>query len=363
MEKSDKPHEYFEIITHLEDIYCTANDAIEKIHVPRYNDFTKRFEKIYKQKPKYFVRAPGRVNLIGEHIDYMDYGVLPMAIEQDCLMGFITTNEPFIELNHIQSAIFPSETFSNDPHQKFSEIHKYSNYFLAGYKAALIDSGITEFQGLKILISGNVPLAAGLSSSSALTVCSTLLTLVANGLQKNKKKTEFVERIIKYERMCAIAGGGMDQTISCLGEKGKAFFIEFNPIRAVPVILPNEYCFVVANSLTPSPKLLTLGTRYNKRVVECILAIEILRTKLNIKENIVLNTFRDLQNFLDYTFEDMTNLIKEHLENKPYTIANLEKILNAPLIKKVVRIPNADLVINSNSEFFPYKSVFIIFDF
>jgi galactokinase len=62
----------------------------------------------------------------------------------------------------------------------------------------------------------------------------------------------------------------MDQTISIMGEKGTATLIDFVPcIKTTKVAIPESACLVIANSCTPSPKLLTLGTRYNKRVVEC----------------------------------------------------------------------------------------------
>lgn len=60
----------------------------------------------------------------------------------------------------------------------------------------------------------------------------------------------------------------------------KAKFIEFNPkLSATDINIPSSICFVIANSLTPSPKLLTVGTRYNKRVVECRFALIILTIK------------------------------------------------------------------------------------
>mmetsp|Transcript_25869 Transcript_25869/g.19509 ORF Transcript_25869/g.19509 Transcript_25869/m.19509 type:complete len:91 (-) Transcript_25869:663-935(-) len=81
--------------------------------------------------------------------------------------------------------------------------------------------------------------------------------------------------------MAGTACGGMDQTISLMAEKGKAKLIEFKPeMKAFDVQLPKDLCLVVSNSLTPSPKLLTVGTRYNKRVVECRFGVTILALKL-----------------------------------------------------------------------------------
>lgn len=82
------------------------------------------------------------------------------------------------------------------------------------------------------------------------------------------------------ERMAGTACGGMDQTISIFGEKNIAKLIEFNPsLKAIDVRIPESVSLVIANSLTPSPKLLTVGTRYNKRVVECRFGLYILALK------------------------------------------------------------------------------------
>jgi N-acetylgalactosamine kinase len=82
---------------------------------------------------------------------------------------------------------------------------------------------------------------------------------------------------VQAERMAGTACGGMDQTISIFAELNKAKLIEFNPsLKAIDVSVPSSVSLVIGNSLTPSPKLLTVGTRYNKRVVECKFGLFIL---------------------------------------------------------------------------------------
>ena len=86
--------------------------------------------------------------------------------------------------------------------------------------------------------------------------------------------------------MAGTACGGMDQTISIFAELNKAKLIEFNPkLRAIDVTVPESVSLVIANSVTPSPKLLTVGTRYNKRVVECRFSLLIICLKLGIAES------------------------------------------------------------------------------
>ena len=81
--------------------------------------------------------------------------------------------------------------------------------------------------------------------------------------------------------MAGTACGGMDQTISIFAEKNIAKLIEFNPkLKAIDVKVPESVSLVIGNSITPSPKLLTVGTRYNKRVVECRFGLTIIALRL-----------------------------------------------------------------------------------
>ena len=100
---------------------------------------------------------------------------------------------------------------------------------------------------------------------------------------------------ISSERNAGTACGGMDQTISIMGEKGTAKLIDFVPeIKTTSVKVPDSVCLVIANSCTPSPKLLTLGTRYNKRVVECrfaVAAMALKAGKINNFEECTYKTF------------------------------------------------------------------------
>ena len=106
--------------------------------------------------------------------------------------------------------------------------------------------------------------------------------MVASACVFGQKDQALLNRIIEFERAMGVSCGGMDQTISLLGKEGKALYIEFDPIVTEDIDLPDNIEFVIANSLTESPKLNTLGTRYNKRVCECKLAIELLCSKLGI---------------------------------------------------------------------------------
>lgn len=69
------------VLTQLTDAYHDTNGNIKSKHIPRLRNLTNRFKQLYGAEPAFFCRAPGRVNIIGEHIDYCGYSVLPAAIE------------------------------------------------------------------------------------------------------------------------------------------------------------------------------------------------------------------------------------------------------------------------------------------
>ena len=106
-------------------------------------------------------------------------------------------------------------------------------YLWAGYRAAVEDTN--TLVGIKVLVSGNVPIAAGLSSSSSLVVCSGIMSLFANNQSPSIDKFSFVDKLIVCERQLGTACGGMDQSISLMGDKDKALYIQFNPLKTEPV--------------------------------------------------------------------------------------------------------------------------------
>jgi galactokinase len=99
----------------LEDIYSNDENAIKEKHEPRYANLLKRFKDYYKAMPTHYIRAPGRVNIIGEHIDYCGYSVLPAAIEQDFVMAILLDDSEEITMANIDSVTFPAKTITTDP--------------------------------------------------------------------------------------------------------------------------------------------------------------------------------------------------------------------------------------------------------
>ena len=223
----------------------------------------------------FVVRAPGRVNLIGEHIDYSGYSVLPMAISQDVLISVEKESQPNSDAIHVFSEGYDAQTFPSDPESPLSSDFSYSHYCHAGYKGAfdfMKSQGVSRppIIAMSWRIQGTVPHSAGLSSSSALVVASCLATLTAHGIDITPSQLASVS--CACEKYVGTCGGGMDQAASCLCEEGVALHIEFNPLRSAKVALPPGGVFVISHSLSEAAKAIAPEKRFNKRAAEVRLA-------------------------------------------------------------------------------------------
>jgi len=268
----------------IKEIYPEAAVASQK---ERWESLLARFEELYGEPPSFVARSPGRVNLIGEHIDYNLYDVLPMAVNVDVLIASAPSSDPKeFRLENVNAERFTSRQFRTTEDGEVdidASVLDWANYFKAGLRGAtklLQDThGIRAPAGMKVLVDGTVPPGGGLSSSSAFVCATALSTMVANGVTAVNKKS-LVEVAIISERAVGVNGGGMDQSASVFSERGSSTLVSFTPaLHATPVAFPDIYpplVFLVANSFVAADKHVTAPVCYNLRVVECTLAAAVL---------------------------------------------------------------------------------------
>ncbi|KAK1771397.1 ribosomal protein S5 domain 2-type protein [Phialemonium atrogriseum] len=278
----------------LQDIY--NQDALASQGV-RWNHLLSRFQSIYGHQADFVSRSPGRVNIIGEHIDYSLYSVLPMAITADALLAVSTDTKPTkesafkVQIANVQDAKFPSHEFEipYDAVDIDATVHEWTNYFKSGLRGALEllrrkHGADFKLKSMQILMDGTVPAGGGLSSSAAFVSASALAVMIANG-ETEVDKTELTELAIVSERAVGVNSGGMDQSASVFSERGSALFVSFSPkLTARPVYFPKtdpELTFLIAQSFVAADKHVTGPIHYNLRVVECSLAAAYLNAVLN----------------------------------------------------------------------------------
>lgn len=205
------------IANSLEDIYTSDALPTQK---KRWNNLLTKFESTYGHQPEFVSRSPGRVNIIGEHIDYSLYSVLPMAITADTIIA-VSTHLPApkegtfrIQIANVQDSKFKAREF-DIPYDQVdidATVHEWTNYFKSGLRGALELLRKKHGQDFKpksmqILMDGTVPAGGGLSSSAAFVTASALAVMAANGEQTVDKK-ELTELAIVSERAVGVNSGG-----------------------------------------------------------------------------------------------------------------------------------------------------------
>src|SRR2546429_6920705 len=205
------------------------------------------------------VRAPGRVNLIGEHIDYCGLPVLPMAIGRSVRMSFRPRANRETRLVNRDPRFAPSVFTVND-RIPAAPAGDWSNYARAAAQA--LAQRFPDLRGVDALVQSDLPIAAGLSSSSALVVAMALALLHANGV--TVPALELMELLAQGERYVGTAGGGMDQSIILGAQAGCASRIDFRPLRLTPTVVPADWRVIVAWSLLPAPQPRGAGQAYNE---------------------------------------------------------------------------------------------------
>ncbi len=216
--------------------------------------------------------APGRVNLIGEHTDYNGLPVLPIAIDRAVRVEFRVTDDPEVRLRS-PVARFAPLTFQLKRPIEAAEQGDWSNYVRAAARG-LMEHGVELRRGIEGTVSGDVPIASGLSSSSALVVASALALLKANGVGVGSggasiSRLDLAALLARAERFVGLEGGGMDQAACLHGVEGHALRIEFEPLRVTPVAVPDGWRWVVASSLVRAEKSAGAREAYNARAREC----------------------------------------------------------------------------------------------
>jgi galactokinase len=205
-----------------------------------------------------FVSVPGRINLIGEHIDYHGLPVLPMALQRRVGAAFRRRDDRRIR------AISPSygeRQFCLCPNPEPGPPGDWANYLKAAMQIAASRWELTA--GIDAAIASNLPPAAGLSSSSALLVAFTLALLEANGFHPTA--AELMEILPDGEQFVGTRGGGMDHAAVLACQSGCALLIHFDPLRLEAIPVPSDWSFLVAHSLTTAEKSGAVNAEYNAR--------------------------------------------------------------------------------------------------
>lgn len=218
-----------------------------------------RFRELYRSEPA-IVRAPGRVNLIGEHTDYNDGFVMPAAIDFHTWVA--VAPRPDRQL-HVSSAQFADNATLSLDELAGPPAGHWTDY-IRGVAAELVDLGV-PVRGANLLIHSDVPLGAGLSSSAALEVSVALALEAASGTSLQPLRR--VKACQKAEHEYAGTRCGiMDQFIANFARPGHALMLDCRSLDYSLVPIGSEFRMVICNSMVKHE--LATG-EYNRRRAEC----------------------------------------------------------------------------------------------
>jgi N-acetylgalactosamine kinase len=268
------------------------------------------------------VRAPGRVNLIGEHTDYSGLPVMPIAIDRSTIIVAAPRDDSTVEPRNIDPA-YAAHEFHIEAKIPPSPLGDWSNYVKAGFQGVIDHFGIEKLCGLTMIVDGRVPPAAGLSSSAALTVSSALALLAANSLAQDALDT--AQMVARSEWYVGTMAGGMDQAASMLGQRDHALLIHFDPLRVTPVKMPAGAAIVVADSLEVADKSGKVRDEYNRRVIECAIAARILGEAYHLDDVRVLGDV--VKRFNKWNARELVNMLTENAPER-CTLVQAAKLLN-----------------------------------
>jgi galactokinase len=210
-------------------------------------------------------RAPGRVNLIGEHTDYNEGFVLPAAIGFSCWVGIAARTDTLLNLY--------SEHFGEAYEADMQELGvrgtgHWSDYPL-GVIWALQDAGY-RLPGANIYIAGDVPLGAGLSSSAAVEVSTGYAMLAAANQPIDRTKLAVLCQRAENEYV-GMRCGIMDQFVSCQGRAGHALMLDCRSLEYRALRIPPRVRLVICNTMV---KHKLQAGEYNVRRAECEEAVK-----------------------------------------------------------------------------------------
>ena len=216
-------------------------------------------------------RAPGRVNLIGEHTDYNDGFVLPAAIGFYCWVAAAPRRD--------RRLVIHSENFNETVEANLDSLSAIAKNHWSDYPfgvAWAVQNAGKRLKGANLLISGDVPLGAGLSSSAAIEVAVGFALLHQSGLPIDR--LELAQMCQKAENEFVGARCGiMDQFVACQGRASHALLLDCRSLEYKPVKLSPGITLMICNTML---KHELASGEYNRRRADCEEAVRTLRKVL-----------------------------------------------------------------------------------
>ena len=268
-----------------------------------------QFRDKYGAEPTFSVRSPGRVNLIGEHIDYNDGFVLPMAIPLQTEMALRPRDDDKVVLH--------SPLFNESREFKLSHCARQNNWIdYAQAVASTLQEENIETRGFEGVVMSNVPLASGLSSSASFEVAVALTFLHLAQVEKSPREIALLCQRAE-NRFIGVNCGIMDQMAVAACQADHALLLDCRDLsmRQVPFKL-REHAIVITDSGAPRE---LASSAYNERRAQCEEGLRIMQTQVPNARSL-----RDISlDQLDDMNSGMPSVVRRRLE---HVIGEIERV-------------------------------------
>ncbi|MCJ8152672.1 galactokinase [Chryseobacterium sp. SSA4.19] len=263
------------------------------MHNPLINHTCKAFQSAFQSEPEHFFLSPGRINILGEHVDYNDGFVLPAAIDK--YICFAVKKKQDTETCTLV-AIDIEESFSFNINEQQSPVEKAWANYLLGVVEAIQKNGKT-IGGLQVAFSSTIPMGSGLSSSAALECGFAYILNALFDLQLSKKEIALIGQKAEHT-FVGVQCGIMDQFATVFGKENKVMILDCNSLehRYYDARLEG-YRLVLFDSCV---KHTHLTSGYNDR-----------RKDVEQGKQIIRSHYPEMTNFRDVTEEILIELKKE----------------------------------------------------
>jgi galactokinase len=250
------------------------------------DELKEEYKKIFNTDPEYIFFCPGRVNLIGEHIDYNGGKVMPCAISLGTFLAISKNKEKKLRFRCLN---FP-ETADLNLQTSYSRTGKeWFNYPLGVINQLLKDDHIIS--GLDMLFYGNLPIAAGLSSSASIEVLTSFALQTMFQLNISRTDMALLSKKVENE-FIGLNSGIMDQFAVAMGKEDKAILLNCDTLEYE--YLPFETGDYVLAIINSNKRRALAESKYNERFAECGAALKLLKKELNVENlcDVDLHTFQ-----------------------------------------------------------------------
>jgi galactokinase len=283
------------------------------------------FQERFGETPVHVVRAPGRVNLLGEHVDYNDGFVLPIAIDRATWLAFSPTDgdrTTLIAADLSEEVLFTPGMLSTKTDTAGKPLPTWALY-PAGVMWALQEAGLTT-PALRGVYSSNVPQGSGLSSSASVEMAFVLAWQTLGGWERPPMERALLGQKAENQYV-GVNCGIMDQFASACGEQDRLLYLDCRSLEWQTLPLPNDVAIVIAD--TTVRRALTSG-EYNKRRADCEEAVRILSAELpgiRSLRDVDVETFNRFADRLPERVQKRARHVVEEIERSQSVIPVLER--------------------------------------